>query len=289
MAEPCPLCNGSGWIRSETPSDLGSYYDKRCRCKKREAIIRHLGPEIAGAKVIPETPLLVVKDGKLETDLTTKNLYIESSWETLLPHLRKTLGMKGVEFYFRVVNDEMVKSVYLKERTAKMRLTAGSDGEVFNSMDDLMGESVDLVIVRFGFLAWKKSEAPAGIMLEALNIRKFCRRPTWIVSDPNSDHSFERSLSYSSTLQAYFDQDFKKVSFESSSLGDDVTEDMDEFIDAHESADAKPTPQPEPEPQPVVSSSGSFEGPGKSSGERKPKYKNKGYPSKKREKLPEDL
>lgn len=282
MAEPCPLCNDTGWIKSETPSEMGSPYDKRCRCKIREAILRHLGPEIAAAKVVQDTPLLVTKNENILEDLTTKNLFIEASWETLLPHLRRTLSRKGVEFHFRIVSDEMVKSVYLRERTAKMRFSSGSTGEVFNSMDDLMGESVDLVIVRFGILAWKKSEAPAGIMLEALNVRKFCRMPTWIVSDPNSDESFERSVTYSGALQAYFDQAFTKMSFDAP-LKEEIAEDMDQFIDAHESADAKPTPKHR---TPKLRVDESFEGPGESE-ERKPKYKNySNQKSAQREKLP---
>lgn len=269
MDEPCPICKGTGWIPSSRP-----FTDKRCRCKLVEATKRHLGLEIASAKTIPETPLFVIKDGVVVDDLTKKNVYIESSWEYLLPHLKRVLSKKGIEFHFRVVNDELVKSVYLKERSAKNRLSAGNTGEVYNSLDDLVGETVDLLIVRFGFINWKKSEAPAGIMQECINIRHFKSLITWIVSEPNSDYAFERSLSYSSSLQAHFDRAFTKITFE------EEAEDRAASMDNHESTVVK---VPDPMPRPQVTGTETLVGPGDGE-ERKPKFKN--Y-SKKKSSLPE--
>jgi hypothetical protein len=279
----CPICNDKGWVTSDKP-----FTDKRCECKVRESLRQHLvtgaGPEILKAKVIRETPLLVLNsEGKIETDLTDENLYIESSWEGFLPHLRRVLWLKGLTFHFRVVDDEMVKSVYLKERNSRSRVTAGISGDIYNSLDDLVGSTVDLVLVRFGCISWKKSEAPAGIMLECFNIRRFRGLPTWAISDPNTEQfSFPHSLSYSANLQAYFDKSFKKLVFEES-LQDVVSRDMEGFVEIHESAEEATTEAEVPidKPRESVSVPNTLDGPGGLK-EKKPWEKS----SKNRNKLP---
>lgn len=270
---PCPICNDLGWVKSDKP-----FTDKRCACKVREALRERLaavaGHEILRATVIKETPLLeLTPEGKITTDLTKENLFVETSWKGFLPHLRRVLWLKGLTFHCRVVDDAMIKDVYLSHKNAKSRTSAGIDGDIYNSMDDLVGETVDLVVVRFGCLTHAKegSTAAGNIIMECFNLRRFRDLPTWAISDPNDDtFNFQQSKSYSANLQVYFDKAFKKIAFETAR--DDVTSGMERFFDTHESAEEAPTIKIDlatDEPRPV-NFGNTLEGPGGGGSKEKP-------------------
>ena len=223
--EPCPDCGGSGWI----PVD--DLHVKACRCKKRQRMLAHLtavnpagGDEIALAPTILTSPLFTVVEGKLIDDATSKNIFIESSWNALLPHLKLALANKGLSFYTRVVTDEMIKRVFVgsthyQNKSREDRDRAG----YYNCLDDLMGEVCDLVILRFGVMQYKNRSA-AGAIHEALVIRQVLRKPTWLVSTPSL--LFENCHSYSPELGDYIGRRFKRISLDSSVYPDDVDMNM---------------------------------------------------------------
>lgn len=203
MADACSICGGSGWIPVD---DLRV---KECRCKGLKRLRAHLGEEIALSPVITTSPLFKVEAGQVVEELSSTNVYIESTWAGLLPHLKLVLMNKGTDFYFRVITDELVKRVFVgaehyQNKTREERETSTS----YNSLNDLMGEVCDLVILRLGIVKYRNRALP-GAIHEALSVREHLRLPTWVVSTP--DFPFEESPSYSPELAAYLERRFKRI------------------------------------------------------------------------------
>lgn len=213
----CKTCRGVGWVR------LDETHKQQCRCEWRQQISKHLGPEIADAPNILSSPLYSVKNSQI-TDRTGQNLFIYSTWRALLPHLKWTLANKGVEFRFKVISDQDIKQVFVGAMNFRAMVAADrGDEPAFNSLDDLVG-SVDLLVLKFGFLGHKNIAAP-GATLEALYIRESKRLPTWLVSLP--DRPFVNSHAHSPELEMYIDRKFKKLDLDSASLPDDPVEDKE--------------------------------------------------------------
>jgi hypothetical protein len=161
--------------------------------------------------------------GVVVEDLSLKNLFIETSWAAILPHLKFVLASKGLSFYFRATTDEFIKRVFVGAEAYKSKSLKDRDTETyFNSLDDLLGEMYDLVILRFGALG-HTNRAAAGATHEALMIRETLRKPTWLISTP--DRPFESSFAYSTELDLYIDKHFTRMSLDSTNHPDEVVGD----------------------------------------------------------------
>lgn len=303
MAEPpkiCPRCKGTGTL--PTADDMTV---QQCICAYSRALKLHLGAEIATAPVLRSPLLQLGPPGEPpKVDRTSENLFLKGYWPDLLSHLKWALGCKGPLFRFRVVTDEKLKVVYLGAESYGARAKGRRDEvTTFNSLSDLVGPDIDLLILRLGFLGYK-NQAMAGILKEALMIREFACKPTWIVEVPTSPFG-PGHFSYSEEVGDYIAAGFQIVDltrkesarkdavphgFEMSPLamrlhGD---EDSDEDIGLGGATLGAPTITPEveqfmPKPRfkapaaPSLPEEMSLPGEGRS--ERKPSWKGKKKPS----------
>lgn len=210
MTQPCPHCNGVRTFR------VDEIRVRQCICVYLEKMRTHLGPEISGAPVIKSSPLYTL-DGKV--DLTTKNLFITSTWAGLLTHLKYALTGKGLGFYFTVVTDGRLKNVFLGNEALPVK-SRSEDSMGFNSLPNLVGEDFDLVVIRLGFLGYP-NRAASGILKESLMVRDSFRKATWLVEHP--DHPFNTLHSYSLDVENYIDaHGFRRIELDSEGQEDAV-------------------------------------------------------------------
>lgn len=213
MPEPtkpvCPTCGGAGYLYNEE-----TFTRTPCNCKVAEYMIKHLGPEIAKAQTIIQSPLYEFGAAEGEppkVDRTRENLHVKAAWTDLLPHLKLCLWTKGLFFDFRIVTDEKIKTVYVGAESYTARAKSKRDDMVtYNSLNDLLGKEYPFVIIRLGFLGHKNVAAP-GAVKEALMIRDAAQKPTWIIEEPNSPFG-PGNFTYSDDLAEYIDRNFKSVS-----------------------------------------------------------------------------
>lgn len=205
----CDICKGARFIQV----DLNTV--KMCVCAYAHALRVHLGPEISGAKTIHSSPLLDPSrnDKGLPTvDLTSSNVMIRGSWPQVLSHLKWSLGYKGTTFRFRVVTDENLLMVWLgKESYLARPKKTRDDKESFNNLGDFIGEDIDLVIVRLGFLGYANKAMP-GVLKESLLLREGIRKPTWVIEDVSNP--FADTLSYSPEAAEFLKSRYLSVSLD---------------------------------------------------------------------------
>lgn len=210
LVEPCPncvKCGGRGYVMK----DGDPFTQVECNNLFLRRVGMKLGVEIATAAPLEESPLYMW--GGKAKDKTQSNLFLKGDWVDLLPHIKCALLRKfyscGVEaFSFRVVTDERLKNVYLSNEayTAKQRKKR-DEGEVYNSLSDLIGNSHNLIIIRLGFLGYKNVAMP-GILKETLMMRQAQGVPTWLVEDPDSPFvpgHFSWSLDVSDYITRYYE------------------------------------------------------------------------------------
>ncbi len=208
----CPKCNFTGFKHVEGDDTRVT----QCICSYAKTLKAYLGTEIAKAPTITHSPLYVLGDrGQTpKVDRTRENLFISSYWSDLLPHLKWTLACKGPMFRFRVVTDEKLKTVYLGNESYKLRAKDVRDGvETFNSIGDLVGPDIDLVILRLGFLGYKNVAMP-GVLKEALLLRESADKPTWLVEIPNMPFTYGH-FSHSEDVAEYVNRLYDKLTFKS--------------------------------------------------------------------------
>jgi hypothetical protein len=107
-----------------------------------------------------------------------------------------------------MATDEKLKTIWLGQESYGQRAKGVRDGvTTYNSLADLVGSDVDLMIIRLGFLGHKNVAMP-GILKEALMIREFACVPTWIVEVPTSIFG-PGHFSYTEEVGAYIDDHFE--------------------------------------------------------------------------------
>ncbi len=178
----CSRCQGRGFL--PVPDD--DTIVMQCICAYARLLKAHLGPEIATTVTLSVSPLFEPGEpGEPPVvDRTHENLFLKGAWQDILPHLKWALGCKGPMFPFRMVTDEKLKVVYVGAESYAAKAKGSRDTVItYNSLADLIGPDQDLVIIRLGFLG-HKNIAMAGILKEALMIREFACKPTWLVDMP---------------------------------------------------------------------------------------------------------
>jgi hypothetical protein len=200
----CPLCAGLGMTRKGLDT-------QQCRCAFVKNVKRRLGKDIMNAHpAVYSSPLYEpAKDGGPPLiDLTTENLFIRARWEDFLPHFKlaatNLLSRTGFQWYFQLVTDERIKSVFVGNESYSSRARKQRDDVAsFNSLGDLLGGDFDLVIIQLGYLGYKNVAAP-GALKEALLIRQAANKPTWIVDPNQNEGRFQPGhLAYSQDLAEY--------------------------------------------------------------------------------------
>ncbi len=263
--KPCPLCNGVGRI------EVDDLTVKQCICAFARAMKEHLGPEIALARSLASSPLFVAGDPKPKIDRTGDDLFLKGYWVDLLSHFKSALAGKGLFFSFKIVTDERLRTVYLGgEKYSAHPKNKRDEMATNNSLSDLVGPDIDLVIIRLGFLGYKNVAMP-GILKEALMLRAAATKPTWIVEDPSQGYFGPGHLAYSEDLAEDIDRRFKVIELtnkkrsipepEPESAEEDV--DLDAPIPVKEIIVAKPRFVALPPPEIDTGALGDGEGPKK--------------------------
>ena len=197
--EICEQCHGTGWLLEDM---------RMCPRFFSKQINKHLGPELSKVVGVEDGPLY---DRKAGVDLTGKNLLIKGCpWRNLLPHLKWALACKGLQFFHRVYDDERIKNVFVGAEDFRARpVSTRQRIPTFNSVDDLMSTSFDLVIIKLGYLGYK-NQAAAGALKEALLFREKHGKPTWLVVDPVRDWEHSRDAD----VVFYIDDNFNEIHIE---------------------------------------------------------------------------
>ena len=197
--EVCKFCGGRGTVSVD---DMGG---NECVCAYARRLKMHLGPEILSAENI-RSPFFV-PDGD---DFTMNNVFFKSYWRDFLPHLKWVLGCKGPMFRFRILTDEKLRTVYVGSESYTSRPRSKRDDmDTNNSLNDIVGGDISLLIIRLGFLGYKNIAMP-GILKEALMLREVALKPTWIVESPNAP-LVPGHFAYSDEVFEYILERFKSV------------------------------------------------------------------------------
>lgn len=242
----CPKCNYTGFTHIKDDDTRV----QQCICSYAKTLKAYLGPEIAASPTITHSPLYALgsKGEPPAVDRTGENLFIKSYWSDLLPHLKWTLACKGPMFRYRVVTDEKLKTVWLgNENYAKRAKDIRDEMTSFNSIGDLVGPDLDLVIIRLGFLGYKNVAMP-GVLKEALMLRESAFKPTWVVEVPSSIFG-PGHFSYNEDVANYIERLFQVVNLVSARRSE---QDAPHGFDSDEPIEDFGMGAPIPEPMPAV-------------------------------------
>ncbi len=254
----CSKCNYTGFTHVD--GDEGRV--TQCICSYAKTLKAYLGPEIASAPTMTRSPLyeLAGKGLPPKVDRTGDNLFIKSYWSDLLPHLKWTLACKGPMFRYRIVTDEKLKTVYLGNESYKTRSRDTRDDVVtYNSIGDLVGPEIDLVILRLGFLGYKNVAMP-GVLKEALMLREAADKPTWLVEVPSSPFGYGH-FSYNEDVGGYIHRLFEVINLVIEQRPTDALHGFDGTEDDEDVGMGVRTPSPEPAPRPTHAPASQFTAP----------------------------
>lgn len=200
----CKICAGQGLIAVD---DLNT---RLCPCAYALAMVNHLGPEVAQAPNLTSSPLYVfakTTGSPPEQDRTQENVFIRTGWLEFLPHLKFALFVKGLDFRFKIITDEKIRTVFVGNESYVARPRAErEDHETYNSLSDLVSDP-HLLVLRLGFLG-HKNIAASGALKEALMLREISRKPTWLIEDPENTFG-PGCFSYSDEVWSYITARFK--------------------------------------------------------------------------------
>lgn len=166
MKKVCTICNGVGYI----PVANDPLSRQRCRCTVEALYIKKLGPEVFLAPALEQSPY---------DALTSRDVFITANRKDFMPHLRHALITKGLGFFSRITNDTQMLDAWLSKERQHTQETSAA-GADFTSLRDLM-EEPELVVLFLGIVSYPNKALPA-VLLEALRIRQFAGKPTWVVN-----------------------------------------------------------------------------------------------------------
>lgn len=196
----CVICEGKGFIPLlptdprylEIVKGLGDLaetyiFEDRCECTIQKRFRKWVGEPIYRAKIL-ETSML---EGREEEDL-----FITASRMDFLANLRLILSKKDFSWSWKITTDSELRDVFV-----------GNDSD-YNSVSSLIKGS-SLLIIQLAVLSYK-NVAMAGTVLEALRIRQFDGKPTWVVN-PHTNPFKEGHLAWSHELDFFINESFEKV------------------------------------------------------------------------------
>lgn len=190
--EACTLCDGSGWHDVTTNPLYPTSRD--CRCTARAKFRSKVGPDIYDSPDVGESPL--------EHHLHS-NCYVEADRIDFLPQLRRALLVAGLEFFHRRTTDAEILDVWLGKE---------DDSEVqYSSLRELVTDPT-LLIITLGVIK-RDNRALADVIHEALNIRLYAGKPTWLAV-PWQKGVHRKDVAYHSRdLAKLLEADFTKFEF----------------------------------------------------------------------------
>lgn len=198
----CPKCNGSGSIpiSDDDPEyqrlvdKYGSFADayrtdRVCDCALEDRFRDKMGDLIHNAKQLKKKSAL--------DDLLDDNVFVSSTQDAFLPHLRHALKENNWQSLFvRQTTDSELRDVFV------------GNLEDYRSLSDFASRP-DLLVIYLGVLSYQ-NKAMDGIILESLRARAHHEKSTWIVNPP--DYPFKDGhLAWSPELELYMENRFKNV------------------------------------------------------------------------------
>lgn len=195
----CPICDGSGWIN--VTSDPKYPTDKPCRCTLRYRFRLKVGAEVYESEKIAFSPL----EMKLGA-----NCYIQSDPREFRPHLRRALLKAGLNFFHRSSTDQDLLDAWLSKERAVTKATQ-TDTIDFSSLRDL-AEAPDLLIIHLG-VKTHSNRAMANVIQEAINIRMFQGKPTWLRTPFHAGLENKDTVYYSPNLVDFVYEHFEQFTF----------------------------------------------------------------------------
>jgi hypothetical protein len=194
---PCKICTGSGYLTLGTAD-----YRRPCVCTLRFIYRKALGEEIYNARKLKESPY----SERVNTDL-----FITANRRDILPHIRHAMITQGTQFFFRVTNDsEMIDAWLSKDKESSKE--EGTTEVTFTSLRDLV-EDPQLLIIMLGVMSYQNKALP-GVFLEALRIRQFRGKPTWVIT-PRTRPLVSGNLAWSPEVEEYLIENFKAIEIKS--------------------------------------------------------------------------
>lgn len=177
----CKECGGRGVITKPIGKDkVPSVF--ACKCVMLRNIVFNVEkcwPGLSKAKKVKQSPLQG-REGE--------SLWITASQETFRAHMRYISFRKGPHWKFRGCSDKDLVNAWLAVAKAEGRNIL--DNEVAEStiqymtLEDLV-EPPDLLVILLGVKRSSNKSMP-DLVVEAINSRAFCNKPTWVVDSPSN-------------------------------------------------------------------------------------------------------
>lgn len=189
MEEKCKFCGGSGWLPLKEHEKV-----RKCKCTTLNSYRKKLGRDIVDAPILKDSPYL---------KLINRDVFITSNRKEFLPHLRFALISQGMNFFSRVTNDSQMLNAWLsKEKGVTQDETGARD---YTSLPDLV-EDPELLIVFLAVVSYPNRALP-GVLGEAIRIRAYQNRATWIIN-PHSYPYSSGHLCWSAETAEYIKENF---------------------------------------------------------------------------------
>lgn len=192
----CRDCDGSGRIPRPNTADMFV-----CPCVQTRHVIRQIGCLWLG--LFPKGFKTEIAGG----DYLKTNLVFHGPWRGIARHAGLAISLHLHALYptrwpFKIITDEDLRAANFADdkfdESSRLR------------PDDLFGSSVELLVLRLGFLGTKNA-AMAGFIYTALRAREVARKPTWIIIDDDGPSFVKGHFSWSEDLARYIGENFTTV------------------------------------------------------------------------------
>ncbi len=180
MNPNCEECGGFGMVPLRVGDVVRPPAFTRCSCVLREDILynaEQVMPGLLSALPVKRSPL---------SNKTTQDVWVTAPERWFSSHLRHVAIRQSPIWVGRVVSDADLMTSWLATIALKGVdiLDADSFGvsTKFLTLPDLVVPS-DLLVIRMGVKAARNS-ACAEVLVEAINLRKSLKKPTWVWDQP---------------------------------------------------------------------------------------------------------
>ena len=207
----CPECHGRGVV--PLPKELRPKFavgpiTQVCRCVLARDILTNMDRGWRGlSKATP------IKNSPLQGQ-ENENLLITASAKDIKEHMRHVAARMGPKWGFQVVSDAALMDAWLSKGLAKVydadveeaRASDARKTTLEKSPYEALSELVEpaaLLVIILGVKSARNSAMPE-VLLEALTLRDFSGRPTWLVDQPVAPFR-EGHLSWSLVVSSWIE------------------------------------------------------------------------------------
>ena len=216
----CDICNGVGYL--PVPNDPDTRI--KCKCTLIRLYRNKLGNDVFNATNLKRSAY---------SDRVDKNVFVTANRHDFLPHLRYTLIDHGLNFFSRVTNDSQMLDAWLSKEMTHSQSEGTASHVDYTSLRDLV-ENPQLLIIFLCVVSYTNRALP-GILLEAMRIRNFVGKPTWIIN-PHTHPFNQGHLCWSAEVEEFIVGNYmqKKIkpSVKTSPLSKGITMRDTEALDA---------------------------------------------------------